>query len=125
MMSKKILLICGLITALGGAAAVLSNFDSRYAKAAYMETCMSNVEIYIQQVDKRLEQKIDKDRKNELLELMWKLENRWTPIFQEEFNRLPHDIDELVRFMPEVPREMYRKAELEYKELEKKGNKDA
>jgi hypothetical protein len=84
----------GLSTLLGTAFTI----DSRYAKTDYVE-----------QIDKRLELKILKDRANALQERMWKIEDRYGMEVSD---------------MPEDKRDQYRKLKKEYDEIMKKIDKD-
>ena len=72
--------------------------DSRYAKTDYVE-----------QIDKRLELKILKDRANALQERMWKIEDRYGMEVSD---------------MPDDKRDQYRKLKKEYDEIMKKIDKD-
>ena len=71
--------------------------DSRYAKTDYVE-----------QIDKRLELKILKDRANALQERMWKIEDRYGMEVSD---------------MPEDKRDQYRKLKKEYDEIKEKIKK--
>ena len=79
--------------------------DSRYAKAEDIST----IKDYIQQVDRRLEIKILKDRANAIQERMWKIEDRY-------------GMD--IAKMPETIRDQYRKLKKEYDEINEKIKKD-
>ena len=93
-------LIVGACTMVGTAFTI----DSRYAKTSDM----ADVNEYVQQVDKRLEVKILKDRANALQERMWKIEDRY---------------GDDVSKMPEDKRDQYRKVKKEYDEIMEKIRK--
>ena len=93
-----------LSTAVGGIVAA----DTRYAKASY-----------VSEVEERLDVKIIQDKMASITERMWKIEDRWTDQFKEEFSRLPNSIDELKSYMNEDARDRYRELEEELIELEK------
>jgi len=93
-----------LSTAVGGIVAA----DTRYAKASY-----------VSEVEERLDVKIIQDKMASITERMWKIEDRWTDQFKEEFSRLPNSIDELKSYMNEDARDRYRELEEELNELEK------
>ena len=93
-------LIVGACTMVGTAFTI----DSRYAKTRDM----ADVNEYVQQVDKRLEVKILKDRANALQERMWKIEDRY---------------GDDVSKMPEDKRDQYRKVKKEYDEIMEKIRK--
>jgi len=93
-MNTLIAVAVGLSTLLGTAFTI----DSRYAKTDYVE-----------QIDKRLELKILKDRANALQERMWKIEDRYGMEVSD---------------MPEDKRDQYRKLKKEYDEIMKKIDKD-
>ena len=93
-------LIVGACTMVGTAFTI----DSRYAKTSDM----ADVTEYVQQVDKRLEVKILKDRANALQERMWKIEDRY---------------GDDVSKMPEDKRDQYRKVKKEYDEIMEKIRK--
>ena len=71
--------------------------DSRYAKTDYVE-----------QIDKRLELKILKDRANALQERIWKIEDRYGMEVSD---------------MPDDKRDQYRKLKKEYDEIMEKIKK--
>ena len=100
-MNTLIAVVVGFCTMMGTAFTI----DSRYAKVGEM----SEVNEYVQQVDKRLELKILKDRADAIQERMWKIEDRYGM-----------DIAE----MPEDKRDQYRKLKKEYDEIMEKINKD-
>ena len=100
-MNTLIAVVVGFCTMMGTAFTI----DSRYAKVGEM----SEVNEYVQQVDKRLELKILKDRADAIQERMWKIEDRYGM-----------DIVE----MPEDKRDQYRKLKKEYYEIMEKINKD-
>ena len=82
--------------------------DSRYAKTEEIST----IKDYVQQIDKRLDIKILKDRANALQERMWKIEDRYGM--------------EVAKMSEEV-RDQYRELKKEYDEimeLIKKDKKD-
>ena len=93
-MNTLIAVAVGLSTLLGTAFTI----DSRYAKTDYVE-----------QIDKRLELKILKDRANALQERMWKIEDRYGMEVSD---------------MPDDKRDQYRKLKKEYDEIMKKIDKD-
>ena len=99
--SSWIAVSIGVSTLLGTAFTV----DSRYAKAEDIST----IKDYIQQVDRRLEIKILKDRANAIQERMWKIEDRY-------------GMD--IAKMPETIRDQYRKLKKEYDEINEKIKKD-
>ena len=92
-MNTLIAVAVGLSTLLGTAFTI----DSRYAKTDYVE-----------QIDKRLELKILKDRANALQERMWKIEDRYGMEVSD---------------MPEDKRDQYRKLKKEYDEIMEKIKK--
>jgi len=100
-MNTLIAVVVGFCTMMGTAFTI----DSRYAKVGEM----SEVNEYVQQVDKRLELKILKDRADAIQERMWKIEDRYGM--------------ELAK-MPEDKRDQYRKLKKEYDEIMEKMNKD-
>ena len=100
-MNTLIAVAVGFCTMMGTAFTI----DSRYAKVGEM----SEVNEYVQQVDKRLELKILKDRADAIQERMWKIEDRYGM-----------DIAD----MPEDKRDQYRKLKKEYDEIMEKINKD-
>ena len=100
-MNTLIAVAVGFCTMMGTAFTI----DSRYAKVGEM----SEVNEYVQQVDKRLELKILKDRADAIQERMWKIEDRYGM--------------ELAK-MPEDKRDQYRKLKKEYDEIMEKMNKD-
>ena len=100
-MNTLIAVVVGFCTMMGTAFTI----DSRYAKVGEM----SEVNEYVQQVDKRLELKILKDRADAIQERMWKIEDRYGM-----------DIAD----MPEDKRDQYRKLKKEYDEIMEKINKD-
>ena len=100
-MNTLIAVVVGFCTMMGTAFTI----DSRYAKVGEM----SEVNEYVQQVDKRLELKILKDRADAIQERMWKIEDRYGM-----------DVAE----MPEDKRDQYRKLKKEYDEIMEKINKD-
>ena len=100
-MNTLIAVAVGFCTMMGTAFTI----DSRYAKVDEM----SEVNEYVQQVDKRLELKILKDRADAIQERMWKIEDRYGM-----------DIAD----MPEDKRDQYRKLKKEYDEIMEKINKD-
>jgi hypothetical protein len=95
----------GIITLLGGALGTAFTIDSRYAKSEEIAI----IKDYVQQVDKRLELKILKDRANALQERMWKIEDRYGM--------------EIAK-MPEEVREQYRELKKEYDDIMEKIKKD-
>jgi len=99
-MNTLIALVVGFCTMMGTAFTI----DSRYAKVGDM----SEVNEYVQQVDKRLELKILKDRADAIQERMWKIEDRYGM-----------DIAE----MPDDKRDQYRKLKKEYDEIMEKIKK--
>jgi hypothetical protein len=90
-------LIVGACTMVGTAFTI----DNRYAKTSDM----AEVNEYVQQVDKRLEIKILKDRANALQERMWKIEDR----YGDDVSKMPKD-----------KRDQYRKIKKEYDEIMEK-----
>ena len=100
-MNTLIAVVVGFCTMMGTAFTI----DSRYAKVGEM----SEVNEYVQQVDKRLELKILKDRADAIQERMWKIEDRYGME---------------VAKMPEDKRDQYRKLKKEYDEIMEKINKD-
>jgi len=99
--SSWIVVSIGVSTLLG----TVFTVDSRYAKAEDIST----IKDYIQQVDRRLEIKILKDRANAIQERMWKVEDRY-------------GMD--IAKMPETIRDQYRKLKKEYDEINEKIKKD-
>jgi hypothetical protein len=83
------------ISTLGGA---MFAIDARYAKTEEI----SDIKDYVQQIDRRLEIKILKDRANALQERTWKIEDRY-------------GMD--IAKMPETVREQYRTLNKEYDEI--------
>ena len=102
--STWVALLIGMTTLVGAMFAL----DSRYAKTEEIST----IKDYVQQIDKRLELKILKDRANALQERMWKIEDRYGMEVAE---------------MSEEVRDQYRELKKEYDEimeLIKKDKKD-
>jgi len=102
--STWVALLIGMTTLVGAMFAL----DGRYAKTEEIST----IKDYVQQVDKRLEVKILKDRANAIQERMWKIEDRYGM--------------EVAKMSEEV-REQYRELKKEYDEimeLIKKDKKD-
>lgn len=79
--------------------------DSRYAKVGDI----LEINEYVEQVDKRLELKILKDRADAIQERMWKIEDRYGM--------------EIAK-MPEEVREQYRELKKEYDDIMEKIKKD-
>ena len=100
-MNTLIAVVVGFCTMMGTAFTI----DSRYAKVGEM----SEVNEYVQQVDKRLELKILKDRADAIQERMWKIEDRYGMNIAE---------------MPNDRRDQYRKLKKEYDEIMEKIKKD-
>ena len=96
-MNTLIAVVVGFCTMMGTAFTI----DSRYAKVDEM----SEVNEYVQQVDKRLELKILKDRADAIQERMWKIEDR----YGDEVSKMPED-----------KRDQYRKLKKEYDEIMEK-----
>ena len=94
-------LLIGLTTLVGAMFAL----DNRYAKTEDI----SDIESYVEQVDKRLEIKILKDRANAVQERMWKIEERYGM--------------EVAEMSAEV-RDQYRELKKEYDEIMEKIKKD-
>jgi len=103
--STWLAVVVGIITLLGGALGTAFTIDSRYAKSEEIAI----IKDYVQQVDKRLELKILKDRANALQERMWKIEDRYGM--------------EIAK-MPEEVREQYRELKKEYDDIMEKIKKD-
>ena len=102
--STWVALLIGMTTLVGAMFAL----DSRYAKTEEIST----IKDYVQQIDKRLDIKILKDRANALQERMWKIEDRYGMEVAE---------------MSEEIRDQYRELKKEYDEimeLIKKDKKD-
>jgi len=102
--STWVALLIGMTTLVGAMFAL----DSRYAKTEEIST----IKDYVQQIDKRLDIKILKDRANALQERMWKIEDRYGMEVAE---------------MSEEVRDQYRELKKEYDEimeLIKKDKKD-
>tara|TARA_R100001244_G_scaffold124967_1_gene94902 strand:+ start:67 stop:399 length:333 start_codon:yes stop_codon:yes gene_type:complete len=102
--STWVALLIGMTTLVGAMFAL----DSRYAKTEEIST----IKDYVQQIDKRLDIKILKDRANALQERMWKIEDRYGM--------------EVAKMSAEV-RDQYRELKKEYDEimeLIKKDKKD-
>tara|TARA_R100001244_G_scaffold119415_1_gene89055 strand:- start:592 stop:921 length:330 start_codon:yes stop_codon:yes gene_type:complete len=103
--STWLAVVVGIITLLGGALGTAFTIDSRYAKSEEIAI----IKDYVQQVDKRLELKILKDRANALQERMWKIEDRYGM--------------EIAKMTEEV-REQYRELKKEYDDIMEKIKKD-
>ena len=103
--STWLAVVVGIITLLGGALGTAFTIDSRYAKTEEI----TSIKDYVQQVDKRLELKILKDRANALQERMWKIEDRYGM--------------EIAKMTEEV-REQYRELKKEYDDIMEKIKKD-
>ena len=93
-------LIVGACTMVGTAFTI----DNRYAKAIDMD----EVNEYVQQVDKRLEIKILKDRANAIQERMWKIEDRYgmdvtdmTKDKRDQYRKLKKEYDEIMEKIKE------------------------
>ena len=99
--STWIALLIGLTTLVG----TMFALDNRYAKTEDI----SDIESYVEQVDKRLEIKILKDRANAVQERMWKIEDRYGM--------------EVAKMSEEV-RGQYRELKKEYDEIMQKIKKD-
>lgn len=63
---KNISIVLGIVISLTVVMAKVSNIDARYAKAAEVE-----------QIAKRLDNKIIQDRMEKIQERMWAMEDRW------------------------------------------------
>jgi len=105
-----IAILLGLL-ALGGAA---TKFESRYARAEVLEA-----------VSERLDNKILRDRRDDLEERLWKLENRHAERFWEDKGRAHADIEELVAWMSKAEREQWRRLERDLAEAEKELDRRA
>ena len=99
-MNTLIAVVVGFCTMMGTAFTI----DSRYAKVGEM----SEVNEYVQQVDKRLELKILRDRADAIQERMWKIEDRY-------------GMD--IAKMPDDRRDQYRKLKKEYDDIMEKIKK--
>ena len=99
--STWVALLIGMTTLVGAMFAL----DSRYAKTEEIST----IKDYVQQIDKRLDIKILKDRANALQERMWKIEDRYGMEVAE---------------MSEEVRDQYRELKKEYDEIMQKIKKD-
>ena len=99
--STWVALLIGMTTLVGAMFAL----DSRYAKTEEIST----IKDYVQQIDKRLDIKILKDRANALQERMWKIEDRYGM--------------EVAKMSEEV-RDQYRELKKEYDEIMQKIKKD-
>jgi len=100
-MNTLIAVVVGFCTMMGTAFTI----DSRYAKVGDI----LEINEYVEQVDKRLELKILKDRADAIQERMWKIEDRYGM--------------EIAK-MPEEVREQYRELKKEYDDIMEKIKKD-
>jgi hypothetical protein len=105
-MFNKIGMIAGLLVTLFTLGGFAISADKHYAKTASVDT-----------LEFRLENKIINDRMNTLQDQMWKIEDRWSAEFKEEFERHADDLDELIQYMPPRDRDQYRKLKAEYELL--------
>jgi len=94
--SALIALLIGLTTIVGAMFAL----DNRYAKTEDI----SYIESYVEQVDKRLEVKILKDRANAVQERMWKIEDRYgmevaemSAEVRDQYRELKKEYDEIMQ----------------------------
>lgn len=115
-MIKKITTIGGLILMLSGVSAVYHGWYSGLAKADTVAAVMEEVSQNKDKIDKHE----IKHRMNYLEERMWNLKENWLPMFKEEFDRCPNNIEELINYMTSDDRRSYIKWKMEYEELEKK-----
>ena len=100
-MNTLIAVVVGFSTMMGTAFTI----DSRYAKVGDI----LEINEYVEQVDKRLELKILKDRADAIQERMWKIEDRYGMNIAE---------------MPKDRRDQYRKLKKEYDEIMGKIKRD-
>ena len=100
-MNTLIAVVVGFSTMMGTAFTI----DSRYAKVGDI----LEINEYVEQVDKRLELKILKDRADAIQERMWKIEDRYGMNIAK---------------MPDDRRDQYRKLKKEYDEIMEKIKRD-
>ena len=105
---KMLVTVVGMVIILSTAVGGIVAADTRYAKAEY-----------VSEVEERLDVKIIQDKIDSITGRMWKIEDRWTDQFKEEFSRLPKSKDELKAYMNEDTRDRYREFEEELEKLEK------
>lgn len=118
-MWKKISTIGGAILVLFGLIAAVTGYAGNYAKVETVE----EVKVEVATVAKDVEGHKIRHRMNYLEERMWKITEKWLPIFKEEYNRPPATTEELLNYMIKDDREMYLKLQKEFIELEKELEK--
>ncbi|RKX64535.1 MAG: hypothetical protein DRP42_06210 [Tenericutes bacterium] len=111
-MIKKIMLILGLVAAIG-TAVPLSIKASRWVAGTPALAARISV------VEERLNNKIIQDRMDKLEERMWAMEDRWGEKYLAEHDKTHESVEELLQFMTKEAREHYRYLEKQYKELQK------
>ena len=118
-MIKKILLICGLITGLAGAFAVLQQVDGRYATAAEVGEVAEKVKKLTKEQRRHQIQVDMKDVRGRL----WAMEDRWAEKYSAQTGHLYDSLEILKAFMTPEAREQFRALEVEYEDLEKELKK--
>ncbi len=110
---KNISIMLAVFLSLCAVVVKVSNIDARYAKAA--EVAM---------IAERLDNKIIQDRMDNIQERLWRMEDVWGERFSVQTNRIHDTLEELIHFMHEEARDMFRRLQKDYAALEKELEDD-